>query len=52
MFGKVDDASIATSLYPRVVIPSQPGLYKTDLHYLGEWPGIHYIAFTKIPQRS
>jgi hypothetical protein len=31
------------------VIPFQPGLYRPDLHYQGEWPGIHYVAFTKIP---
>jgi hypothetical protein len=36
-------------LYPRDVIPFQPGLYRPDLHYRGEWPGIHYVAFTKIP---
>jgi hypothetical protein len=30
------------------MIPSQPGLYRPDLHYRGEWPGIHYVAFTKI----
>jgi hypothetical protein len=35
------------TLYPRVVIPFQPGLYRPDLHYRGEWPGIHYVAFTK-----
>jgi hypothetical protein len=32
------------------MIPSQPGLYRPDLHYQSEWPGIHYIAFTKIPR--
>jgi hypothetical protein len=37
------------TLYPRVVIPFQPGLYKPDLHHRGEWPGIHYVAFTKTP---
>jgi hypothetical protein len=31
------------------VIPFQPGLYRPDLHYRGEWPGIHYVAFTKTP---
>jgi hypothetical protein len=31
------------------VIPSQPGLYRPDLHYRGEWPGIYCVAFTKIP---
>jgi hypothetical protein len=31
------------------VIPLQPGLYRPDLHYQGEWPGMHYIAFTKTP---
>jgi hypothetical protein len=30
-------------------MPSQPRLYRPDLHYQGEWPGIHYVAFTKIP---
>jgi hypothetical protein len=29
--------------------PFQPGLYRPDLHYQGEWPGIHYVAFTKTP---
>jgi hypothetical protein len=37
------------TLYPRVVIPFQPGFARPDLHYRGEWPGIHYVAFTKIP---
>jgi hypothetical protein len=37
------------TLYPRVVIPFQPGLYRPDLHYQGEWPGIHYVAFTMTP---
>jgi hypothetical protein len=37
------------TLYPQVVIPFQPGLYIPDLHYRGEWPGIHYVAFTKTP---
>ena len=32
------------TIYPQVVIPSQPGLYRPDLHYQGEWPGIHYVA--------
>jgi hypothetical protein len=31
------------------VIPFQPGLYRPDLHYQGEWSGIHYVAFTKTP---
>jgi hypothetical protein len=31
---------------------TQSRLYRPDLHYRGEWPGIHYVAFTKIPQRS
>jgi hypothetical protein len=31
------------------VIPFQPGLYRPDLHYQGEWPRIHYVAFTKTP---
>jgi hypothetical protein len=31
------------------MIPFQPGLYRPDLHYQGEWPGIHYVAFTKTP---
>jgi hypothetical protein len=31
------------------VIPFQPGLYRPDLHYQGEWLGIHYVAFTKTP---
>jgi hypothetical protein len=31
------------------VIPFQPGLYGPDLHYRGEWPRIHYVAFTKTP---
>jgi hypothetical protein len=22
---------------------------QTDLHYRGEWPGIHNVTFTKIP---
>jgi hypothetical protein len=26
----------------------QPGFARPDLHYQGEWPGIHYVAFTKI----
>jgi hypothetical protein len=38
------------TLYPRVVIPFQSGLYRPDLHYQGEWSGIHYVAFTKIPR--
>jgi hypothetical protein len=25
------------------------GFARLDLHYRGEWPGIHYVAFTKIP---
>jgi hypothetical protein len=37
------------TLYPQVVIPFWPGLYRPDLHYRGEWPGIHYVAFTKTP---
>jgi hypothetical protein len=37
------------TLYPQVVIPFQLGLYRPDLHYRGEWPGIHYVAFTKTP---
>jgi hypothetical protein len=32
------------------VIPFQPGLSRPNLHYQGEWPGIHYVAFTKIPR--
>jgi hypothetical protein len=36
------------TLYPRVVIPLHPGFATPDLHYRGEWPGIHYVAFTKI----
>jgi hypothetical protein len=32
------------------VIPSYPGLYRPDLHCWGEWSGIHYVAFTKIPR--
>jgi hypothetical protein len=35
------------TLYPRVVIPLQPGFTRPDLHR-GEWLGIHYVAFTKI----
>jgi hypothetical protein len=31
------------------MLPFQPGLYRPDLHYQGEWPGIHYVAFTKTP---
>jgi hypothetical protein len=31
------------------MIPFQPRLYRTDLHYQGEWLGIRYIAFTKTP---
>jgi hypothetical protein len=31
------------------MIPFQPGLYRPDLHYQGEWTGIHYVAFTKTP---
>jgi hypothetical protein len=31
------------------MIPFQPRLYRPDLHYQGEWPGIHYVAFTKTP---
>jgi hypothetical protein len=36
------------TLYPRVVIPFQPRFARLDLHYRGEWLGIHYIAFSKI----
>jgi hypothetical protein len=32
------------------MIPFQLGLYRPDLHYRGEWLGIHYVAFTKIPR--
>jgi hypothetical protein len=31
------------------MIPFQSGLYRPDLHYQGEWLGIHYVAFTKTP---
>jgi hypothetical protein len=31
------------------MIPFQLGLYIPDLHYRGEWPEIHYVAFTKTP---
>jgi hypothetical protein len=31
------------------VIPSLARACKTLIHYRGEWPGIHYEAFTKIP---
>jgi hypothetical protein len=31
------------------MIPFQPRLYRPDLHYQGEWPGIHYVVFTKTP---
>jgi hypothetical protein len=34
------------------MIPSQPRLYKPNLLYRSEWSGIHYVAFTKIPERS
>jgi hypothetical protein len=37
------------TLYPQVMISFQPGLYIPDLHYRGEWLGIHYIAFTETP---
>jgi hypothetical protein len=30
------------------VIPFQPGFARPDLHYRGEWLGIHYVAFTNI----
>jgi hypothetical protein len=36
------------TLYPQVMIPFQPGFARFDLHYRGEWLGIHNIAFTKI----
>jgi hypothetical protein len=31
------------------MIPFHPGFARPDLHYRGEWPGLHYVAFTKIP---
>jgi hypothetical protein len=31
------------------MIHFQFGLYRPDLHYQSEWPGIHYVAFTKTP---
>jgi hypothetical protein len=37
------------ALYPQVVIPSLARACKTLVHSWGEWPGIHYEAFTKIP---
>jgi hypothetical protein len=37
------------TLYPQVVVPFQPGLYRPDLHYQGEWPEMHYVVFTKTP---
>jgi hypothetical protein len=37
------------ALYPQVVIPSLARACKTLIHSQGEWPGIHYKAFTKIP---
>jgi hypothetical protein len=37
------------ALYPQAVIPSLARACKTLIHSLGEWPGIHYEAFTKIP---
>jgi hypothetical protein len=32
------------------MIPSQLGFVRPHLHYRGEWPGIHYVVFTKIPR--
>jgi hypothetical protein len=32
------------------MIPFQPGLYRSDLHYRGEWRRIYYVAFTKNPR--
>jgi hypothetical protein len=37
------------TLYPQVVIPFLARACKTLIHSQGEWPGIHYEAFTKIP---
>jgi hypothetical protein len=37
------------ALYPQVVIPSIAQACKTLIHSRGEWSGIHYEAFTKIP---
>jgi hypothetical protein len=36
------------TLYTRAVIPSLARACKTLVHSRGEWPGIHYKAFTKI----
>ena len=38
------------ALYPQAVIPSLARACKTLIHSRGEWPGIHYEAFTKIPR--
>jgi hypothetical protein len=37
------------ALYPQAVIPSLARACKTLIHSQGEWLGIHYEAFTKIP---
>jgi hypothetical protein len=37
------------ALYPQAVIPSLARACKTLIHSRGEWPGIHYKAFTNIP---
>jgi hypothetical protein len=36
------------TLYPRVMVPLQPGFARPNLHYRGEWHEIHYVVFTKI----
>jgi hypothetical protein len=41
--------NIGCALYSRVVIPSLVWACKTLIHSRGEWPRIHYEAFTKIP---
>jgi hypothetical protein len=45
--GQVHVGPITWEVLPQT--PFQPRLYRPDLHYRGEWPGIHYVAFTKTP---